>query len=52
MSDSRRRFHSGTEKAGGNRLRPFLLTFSLILALDEALLDHLLIAEPQIGDVG
>ena len=24
----------------------------LILALDEAFLDHLLVAEPQIGDVG
>jgi hypothetical protein len=34
-----------------NRAAP-LVHYCLILTLDEALLEHLLIAEPQIGDIG
>ncbi len=30
----------------------FLPLFFMILALDEAFFEHLLVAEPQIGDVG
>jgi hypothetical protein len=40
-----------TKKAGGKRPGLFVFIGIQILALDEALLDHLLIAEPQIGDI-
>src|SRR2546427_1743835 len=43
--------HRENKKAGSKRFRLFC-SITLILALDEALLDHLLVAEPQIGDVG
>ncbi len=39
------------KKAAAFLLRPKLF-FCLILAFDETFLDHLLVAEPQIGDVG
>jgi hypothetical protein len=43
-----------TLKTKGRRQLPTAFSFGLqlTLALDEAFLDHLLIAEPQIGDVG
>jgi hypothetical protein len=52
MSHFRLRLHSIKQK--GRRQSPpaSLLNCRLILALDEAFLEHLLVTEPQIGDVG